>query len=381
MKSKRKAFLCAMMLFSSVLISGQTEEKFDSLVTLGIDQIYSINFDEAQSTFQEVISIYPNRPSGYFFDAMIVWWKILLDLENEEYDDVFYDKLEGVIEFCDKILERDPENVESIFFKGGSLGFRGRLLAVRESWLNAALDGKDALPLVHKAYALDKNNIDVQLGFGIYNYYAAVIPEKFSFVKPVMIFFPKGDKIKGLEELKNTAKNGKYAKYESNYFLMTLYYSFEEDYAEAAKYAEYLWKTFPDNPKFQLFLGRTWVRRNNYAKAYEIFKDVLRKHEAGKMGYHEKAKREASYYVGVHFKNQRKLNEAINYFRICSNACKSLGTESSGFNVNSILYLGNIYDLKGDRNRAIQLYKKVLSLNEFNSSHTQANRYLKTPYR
>ena len=106
----------------------------------------------------------------------------------------------------------------------------------RESWLSAADDGREALPLIEHANEVDPKNIDVQLGFGIYNYYADVLPEKYPVVKPFMIFLPSGDKELGIKQLKNAAKNGKYTKYEAQYFLMTLYYRFENDVVNAEKH-------------------------------------------------------------------------------------------------------------------------------------------------
>jgi hypothetical protein len=47
---------------------------------------------------------------------MIDWWKILLDLDNEQYDDIFFQKLEDVIYQCDEILSRDSQNVDALIF-------------------------------------------------------------------------------------------------------------------------------------------------------------------------------------------------------------------------------------------------------------------------
>jgi len=75
---------------------------FDSLVTTGIKQIYSINFNDAEVTFRKLMAEYPNHPAGRFFIAMIDWWKILLDLDVETYDELFYQKIEDVIYDCEK---------------------------------------------------------------------------------------------------------------------------------------------------------------------------------------------------------------------------------------------------------------------------------------
>ncbi len=212
-----KRFILFFLVIQAGFLQAQSPE-FDSLITTGIHQIYNIKFPDAEVTFRKVIANYPDHPAGRFFLAMIDWWRILLDLDNESNDELFFQKLEDVIYQCDQMLEQDPDNVDALFFKGGAIGFRGRLRAYRESWIKAADDGREALPIVERASELDPSNMDVQLGFGIYNYYASVIPNDYPFLKPLMIFFPSGDKEKGISQLNTTASNGKYAKYEASIF-------------------------------------------------------------------------------------------------------------------------------------------------------------------
>ncbi len=45
-----------------------------------------------------------------------------------------------------------------MFYKGGALGYRGLVRSLRESWLKAAEDGREALNLLQKAYDINKNN-------------------------------------------------------------------------------------------------------------------------------------------------------------------------------------------------------------------------------
>lgn len=359
---------------------GQTA-RFDSLIHSGINQIYSLEFEKADSTFQSLSTDFPDHPATKFFPAMITWWKIMIDLENEEYDDLFLDQLEESMDFCDEILDKNPNNIDAIFFKGGALGFRGRLYSVREKWLDAAADGKDALPLVYRAYALDSTNVDVQLGFGIYNYYADVIPERYPFLKPIMFFFPKGDKEKGLRQLKNTAENGKYARIESKYFLLTLYYSFEEDNIVALNYAEELVRQFPFNPTFQKYYARILRRLSEITKSTEEFEKMYERCENNIRGYNDKIKREASYYIADKFWRQADFENAIKYYEECSQLSISFDQEDDGFNVVSLLQLGKIYDILGKRDKAKHYYEEVLDLDDYNDSHEKAERYLESPFK
>lgn len=358
-------------------------ENFDSLVTSGIKQIYNIKFDEAGKTFRNLIADYPKHPAGRFFLAMIDWWKIMLDPDNETYDDVFYQKLEDVIYQCDEILKKNPDNFDALFFKGGSIGFRGRLRAFRDSWLKAADDGREALPIVQKAAEIDSTNFDVQLGFGIYDYFAEVMPDEYPILKPLMIFFPKGNKKRGLEELNKTAMFGKYAKYEARYFLMTLYYNYENNPYKAAEYADLLVKDFPDNPVFERWEGRIEAKQGDYLRASKVFKNVLFKAGRNYTGYNKpNVKREAAYYIAYQFRNVSQLDSAKYYFKICAVNSKIVDKdEESGFLINSYLYLGMIDDLEGNREEAKSYYNKLLDMKEYGQSHKLANEYLKKPYK
>lgn len=356
--------------------------KHDSLVKAGINQIYSIELDQAEKTFDKIVKEYPTHPSGKFFKAMIIWWRILLDLEDESMDDKFYDQLEEVIEMCDDILDKNSRNVDAMFFKGGALGFRGQLLAIRESWFKAALDGKDGLNLVFKSYEVDPKNVDVQLGFGIYHYYADVIPKKYPVVKPFMIFFPKGDKEKGLKELEYVALNGRYTLIESRHFLQKLYFQFEENMEESRRWGRALLRDFPNNPNFQKYYGLTYVKENNYTEAVKTFRDIFNKAEKGLPGYNKRYKREASYYIGQEFKNRNIVDSSAHYFEISEKLSREIDKgKESGFLINTVLYLGQLYDLMGQRDKAIKYYNEVLKLKERNNSHSLARQYLKTPYR
>jgi TolA-binding protein len=342
-----------------------------------------MQFSQAENTFRSLIADYPDHPAGRFFLAMIDWWKILVDADVESYDDLFFQKLEDVIYLCDDLLEKNPQNVDALFFKGGAIGFRGRLRAFRESWIKAADDGREALPIVERASKLDPNNLDVQLGFGIYNYYASVIPDEFPLLKPLMIFFPKGDKQKGIEQLTNTAMNGKYAKYEARYFLMTLYFTYENDSYRAGEFGKLLATDFPDNPVFERWMGRIAARKGDNLSCASVFQDVLNKAAKNYFGYNnKKTLREAYYYIGVEARNEKKLDSAKIDFEKCADISRQADKkEESGFLINSLLYLGMLNDVQGNREKAKDYYNKLLDMKDYGNSHNLAKQYLDKPYK
>lgn len=361
-----------------------TDPNFDLYTKRGIDLVYNLEFDRAEQEFQRLVAAYPQHPAGYFFVAMVDWWRILMDIDNESLDDRFIAKLDVVIDKCDSILDVNPDDVTALFFKGGSLGFRGRLRANRGSWVKAANDGRLALPIVQRAYKIAPGNFDILLGIGIYNYYAEAIPEQYPIVKPLMIFFPTGDKKEGVEQLALAAANAKYAATEAGYFLLQLNYTHEKQFDKALEISQKLLAQFPNNVVFHRYVGRCFVSLGQWEKARATFDNILSRcgnPGPAMVGYSESARREALYYLGVYAMNIGKYDEALQDFYHCDEVSRELDKSGeSGFMVMANLRIGFIYDLRSNRDLAVQQYRKVLAMKKFENSYDQAEQHLKSRY-
>jgi hypothetical protein len=73
LKTTNKLYLLLFLLLLPNKSILPQSSNFDTLVTTGIKQIYSINFSEAEVTFRKLMADYPDHPSGRFFLAMIDW--------------------------------------------------------------------------------------------------------------------------------------------------------------------------------------------------------------------------------------------------------------------------------------------------------------------
>jgi tetratricopeptide (TPR) repeat protein len=327
------------------------------------------------------VELKPEHPAGHFFLAMVQWWKILIDIENEEHDDKFHESLDRVIDLCDKMLRRNENDVTALFFKGGAIGFQGRLETHRSQWLAAANAGRKALPIVQQAAALDPGNHDIQLGMGIYNYYAEVVPREYPFVKPLLMFVPSGDRLKGIEQLRLASEKGKYASIEATYFLMQIYYQFEKNYTLALELGRRLHERFPNNMLFHRYLGRCLVSTSSWAEVQQVFGDIAARARRGQRGYTPSIEREAAYYLGLCEMNNRLYDAALRHFYRCDELSRGLDRdEPSGFMVMANLKAGNIYDVQGKRTLAVEQYRKVLEMKEYLGSRRLAEQFIQTPF-
>ncbi|MFN0159477.1 MAG: tetratricopeptide repeat protein [Bacteroidota bacterium] len=375
--------LCCIVLSQNA--SGQSSapgtSEFDEHTRKGIDFVYNLEFENASREFDALVQLKPGHPAGHFFLAMVQWWQILIDIDNDQYDEKFHDALDGVVDLCDEMLEVNENDVTALFFKGGAIGFKGRLNAHRSEWLAAANAGRKALPIVQDASALDPNNYDILLGSGIYNYYAEVIPQEYAFVKPLLLFVPNGDKKKGIEQLTAAAERGKYASVEASYFLMQIYHQFERDFSKALGIAQTLNARFPANMLFHKYLGRCYVSLGNWPKVHEVFGEISARARKDQRGYNVNTEREAEYYLALYEMSQRAHDKALAHFYRCDELSRQIDTEEvSGFMVMTNLKVGNIYDVQMKRESAVEQYKKVLGMREHKDSHKQAQQFLLKPF-
>ncbi len=355
--------------------------EFDERAKRGINAVYNLEFEKAEAEFSVLSANYPSHPAGIFFLAMIDWWKILIAIDDESMDDMFIKKMDRVITLCDSLLEIDEKNVGALFFKGGALGFQGRLRANRSSWIKAANDGRLALPIVQKAYKLAPDNDDILLGIGIYNYYAATIPERYPIVKPLMVLFPSGDKQKGIQQLTEASQRAKFAAMEAKYFLLQLYYNYERQYSTAYELSTSMLKAFPRNVIFHRYVGRSAYSLSKYGESQLAFEEILRRCEKNQTGYLRAAKREALYYLGSVAMNVHNYDAALKYLFQCDALCREIDTdEPSSYMTMTNLKIGMIYDVQQKRNYAIMQYQKVQRLKPFENSHDMAKQYLQSPY-
>ncbi len=380
----RYRVLAALLLLLSASAHAQwvTDPVIEQKIQRGIDDIYNIEFDKADSVFADVIRWNPQHPIGYFFQAMTQWWRILTNFDDESQDQKFYEMLDKITSMCEDRLDKNPDDVTALFFKGGAVGFRGRLRANRSKWVGAANDGLVALPIVQKAYKLEPNNDDVLLGMGIYNYYAAVIPDKYPFIKPFMVFFPGGDRKKGLEQLVQVSQHARYARIEASYFLLQNYFTYEKDFGKALLIAQDLNKKYPQNPMFHRYLGRCLISLGRLGEANDVFEEIRKRFLKKQTGYDTYDGRESYYYIAKYEFLTNKTVPALKDFYVSDSLSRIVDKDGpSGFMSLTNLMIGMIYDMQNRRDAAVQQYRKVLDMKDFENSQSDAEKFLKQPYK
>lgn len=214
-----------------------------------IDALYNLDFQLAERKCNELNGIAPKDPRGHFFKAMMYYYRYTLVSKSEKDYNRFVGCSHKVAEVCDNILENNEKDAKALFYKGGIIGYRGLTKFNRGDHSGAFWDGKEALSSLESALEYDPNNPDIQMGFGLFNYLISQAPKT---LRPILKAVGlEGDKVKGLKQLENAAKNGLYCKNEAKRWL-SIFYDWEDMHNHSASSYKSLLVQYPKNSWLRL---------------------------------------------------------------------------------------------------------------------------------
>lgn len=347
------------------------------LVKNGLDKIYNVEFDSAKVYVDELKEKFPTHPAGYFMDAMMSWWKLTLYRNLTRFDEEFLDKIDKTIEVSNAVLDTQATNLTGLFFKAGAIGYRAHYNSKRQNWIDAATDGNAALELLNQCHVLAPGNHDIMLGTGVYNYFADVFPKKYPLLKPLMWFYPRGDKDIGLLQLISAAKYANYANIEAKVTLMQIYNLFEKDVNNAYLMAKDLHTMYPMNAYFHRYYARLLVRLSEHKDYENEWRTILKRRIDKVLGYDNQTAREALYYIGKALFRKNDLESALKYFRKCDEASDALDDEVTGFKVETNIMIARIYERMRNYKAARNQYKHILdNIDDLQGAHERAEKAL-----
>ncbi len=307
-----------------------------------INQMYNYKFYEADKEFRWLQLRYPKHPMPYFMLGLAEWWKIVPNTDITGYDEQCHAYMDKAIQLAETMYDNNENKLEPAFFLAAAYAFKGRLYSERKQWAKATLAGKRALKYFDKCKGNADFSPELLFGDGMYNYYAQWIPENYPLLKPILMFFPKGNKQAGIKQLEKTANSAFYTRVEARYFLLQIY-SMENQYDKAYDMAKYMWQQYPDNPFFERYYARSAFAQGRLAEAEKSAKSILEKISRSQSGYEGVSGRTAGYILG--YTNQlfyKNPTEAKKYYQQTIEFAKQTDALKSGYYLSSVLALGKM---------------------------------------
>jgi hypothetical protein len=327
--------------------------------TEALNDLYNFKFDRAENQFRYLRYKYRWHPLPYFLMGLISWWKIMPNTKNEAYDEIFLAYMDSTIRVAENLYKKYPAyKIEAAFFLAAAYGFKGRLYSdeYRKQWRKAAFAGKNALEYLEVCKTSQHLSPELLFGDALFNYFSVWVPENYPALKPLLWFFPKGDKKLGLEQLKEVSYNAFYTRTEAMVWLMRILNNYENDNARAFLISEYLYQTYPDNPFFHRYYARMLYGTGRFAQAEPVCKEILLRVDSGMIGYDANTGRYAAFFLGQIYEARRNYQLAKTYYELSAKYAEQLEMYDSGYYLYALIALGEIAELEGNKAEARKYY-------------------------
>lgn len=374
MKYRRKILFA--LLLGWISISATAQARKDTTIILisditvqleatdALNDLYNFKFEKAEKQFRWFKQKYAWHPLPYFLLGLSEWWKIMPSTNDRSHDERFLAYMDSTIRVAEHLHDKNPEyRIEAAFFLAAAYGFKGELYSDedRKEWRKAAIAGKRALNYLEECK--EKNYLSPELLFGdaLYNYFSVWVRENYPALKPILWFFPKGDKALGLQQLKEVSFNAFYTRTEAMVWLMRIWNSYENKNEQAHQLAEYLHQTYPDNPYFHRYYARMLYARGLYTEMERESKAILLRIDSGKIGYEATSGRYAAFFLGQLGETRRQPEEAKKYYQFAIQYAEQSGATDSGYYLYSLIALGEIAQKQGNKAEARKYFNEVKS--------------------
>jgi tetratricopeptide (TPR) repeat protein len=348
----------------------------DSLLVI-LDHAYNLEFDIFDKKAAHYKEQFPERPEALFINVVALWIKMTADLHNPQYDEVFSDSLDEIIDTLEDFDDEDPLYEVAEFYANATSGFKAIIHVARKNWWSAALEGRQAVGGIKDALEGKIPNSDAKLGTGLYLYYADILPGKYPLLKPLFLFYPGGDKKQGLIDLQETIQSGLFAKVVAAYMKGVILYTRERQPSKAYKIMKELTEAYPQNPTFIMWQISIAIALRKYDVALKLT-DIYRERIENNRSYYPKHKmRIVNYRYGVIYYKTKKYEKALNYlYEALKPIEEPMESNLERYKVYSLLQAG--YALKNLKHyeKAKGMFELVLHHSDFRGSHDIADNHL-----
>lgn len=243
-------------LFLLLPVMGQAQVLTDSslrqTILKALDHIYNFEFAEADPLIVQLEKRYPQHPVGPVLKAVQIQWRYFPLRGNPAATAQFVQATTRALDLCEKRLERNNRDPETIFFALTAHGYMALKYNNEREQMKAVNESRQAYRYMKEGFKLMDKNPEFYFTTGLYNYYVERYPMDHAMVKPLMMFFDNGDMALGIRQMETAAKRGIFTKAETSYYLAHIFLKYENQPLRALAYIKPLAARYPNNPFYAM---------------------------------------------------------------------------------------------------------------------------------
>jgi tetratricopeptide (TPR) repeat protein len=345
----------------------------------GLWWLYQLQYEHARKLFEQYSTANPKDPAGYFYKTAADWWQLAQEMDQPLPDiaDRLITDYQDTVHVAGVILSSstDPKELgRAALYSGGAEGLKGRWQVTDGQWVKAYFSGKHGHKLLKKAIEYDPTLYDAYLGLGIYDYYTDSLPGVQKVLAALLIH---GDRVRGLQELQWAIEKGEHASVEARMFLIEIYTYHENHPEKGLEVAKELHREFPRSPAMHLAEIIDYYELKRWDEVTQHSTEFMEKSEKESPYYRNPGLYPAWYCLGVAaLWGKHDIEHCAAYM----NKILKHSPETSHWRTFANLRLGQVFDVQGKRDQAMDMYRTVLFRPDRWGSRDEARAYLKKPF-
>lgn len=363
-------FLCLLCLPALAPAQVLTDPTLQQTVLKTLDNIYNMEFAEADGLIRQIRARYPQHPLGPILRATELELQYLPLHENKAATAQFVQAANQGLELAKKMLDQNENDPEGVFFALTAHSYLASLYNNQSESMKAVSESKKSYSYLKDGFKLMDKSPDFFFTTGLYNYYVERYPMDHPLVRPFMFFFDDGDMAQGLKQMETAARKGLFMRVGANYYLAHILLKHEIQPARAALYTKYLADKYPNNPLFGMSHAEALLLAGRYAEA-RPYVERLRQNPCKLVPL------AVSTFEGMLQEQDRDDKAAVDSYQA---ALKRPFNDPYTKEYHAMAYAGlaRIAARANDRNRAKQYYRKALALGQYKGLIREAKAYAKS---
>lgn len=365
-------------------------------VARGFAHFYNLEFDEAIEVFRAVVANHPENPHHYNYLSQGILYREMHRagaLESElvtgsnpflrrkmqpspEDEREFEAAIAKALELSEAVLKENTDDVEALYASGVAYALRSNYnFLVRKQHISSLRDATRGRKAHNRITELKPDMTDARLMQGVHEYVVGSLP----FTMKILSFLAgyRGDREGGIRTIQEVARDGIRNREDAEVVLAAIYRR-ERRPTDAIPLLHDLIRRFPRNYLFRFELAQMYSDLGDKASALEALRQVAELKRQGVPGYTDLLEERILFSKGV---IQFWYNDLESAIENLSKAAAKVDDLDLHAGVNSLFRLGQSYDLIGEREKAIQSYRKAIAHAPESDAAREAKRYLSTPYR
>ncbi|MEA1986572.1 MAG: hypothetical protein U9N76_03675 [Candidatus Marinimicrobia bacterium] len=369
----QKAILILLLISN---LFAQFPKDIDKEMRIGLEYLTNYQFDSAEVIYTEITKKHLSEPLGWFYLMETKLEKFKYENEFEQANILLENEIDMISELFKNKLEEQPRNVIYLVYYGSFNGLSAEVNLSKGNYITAFKSGRKSIKLVEKAHEIDSQYYDLFLPLGSYDFYGGVLADNYSVVD--LIYDSETKRKQGIEKLTIAFEKGVGAKWEAGRILLLIHLHETRDYEKAFEIGEKLVEKFPHNLEYKSLFIELLIYMNKIERAENMLEKYLISHKnisaSGKKMWEVREK----YLSAVMNMQKGNYENSIKLFKF---VIENYNLEFQWFKVLAYLKIGQIYDLKNNRELAKKYYKLAIDTKETTRGVSEAKKYLELPFR